>query len=207
MRKLFIITIAILTVSCTDEFRNRVMMKHVDQMYEQGKYDKAKLSVDSLVSKYPENELAWTMKGNIEEKLNNNSKAETAYTRALSINPKSEQALTGMGIVFRKNKDYNKAAGYYAKAIEINPEYAQAYASLVAIELKRKNFSNAVELGEKAFRLDNTDPAIAANLSIAYHYFGDIEKRDKYYSEAKKLKYKNLDILLLIFKGKATVFD
>lgn len=207
MRNLLLLLAAVLFFSCSDEFRNKVMLRHIDKLFEDGKYEKAKLSVDSLLTKKPEHELAWTMKGHIEEKLDNDSLAEVAYTKALSINSKSEQALTGMGIVLRKRKEYDRAAGYYAKAIAVNPEYAQAYSSLVTIELKRKNFSNAVSLGEKAYLLDSYDPVIAANLSIAYHYFGDIENRDKYYSIAKKLKYRNLDVLLLIFKGKATVFD
>jgi len=207
MRNLFLLVSTILLFSCTNEFRDRVMIKHVDRLYKQGKFEKAKLSVDSLISKNPKHEMAWTLKGHIEESLDNDSAAELAYKKALEINPKIEQALTGMGIVLRKKREYDRAASYYAKAIEINPEYAQAYSSLVTIELKRKNFSNAVKLGEKAYLLDDKDPVIAANLSIAYHYFGDIESRDKYYSVAKKLKYKNLDILLMIFKGKASVFD
>jgi tetratricopeptide (TPR) repeat protein len=207
MKNLFLLLTVVLLFSCSDEFRNRVMIRHIDKLFEEGKYEKAKLSIDSLLSKNPKHELAWTLKGHIEEKLDNDSMAEIAYEKALSINPKLEQALTGMGIVLRKRKEYDRAAGYYAKAIAVNPEYAQAYSSLVTIELKRKNFSNAVQLGEKAYLLDSEDPVIAANLSIAYHYFGDIENRDKYYSIAKKLKYTNLDVLLMIFNGRATVFD
>ena len=206
MKNLFLLLGIIMLFSCSDEFRDRIMLRHVDRLYNEGKFEEAKLSVDSLVSKNPKHEMAWTLKGHIEESLDNDSEAEIAY-KALEINPKLEQALTGMGIILRKKREYDQAAGYYAKAIKVNPEYAQAYSSLVTIELKRKNFSNAVELGEKAYLLDKKDPVIAANLSIAYHYFGDMENRDKYYSLAKKLKYKNLDVLLLIFKGKATVFD
>jgi tetratricopeptide (TPR) repeat protein len=207
MRNVFLLVAALSLFSCSDEFRNRVMIQHIDRLFDEGKYEKAKVSVDSLLNKNPDHKLGWTLKGHIEEKLDNDSVAEVAYTKALSIDPKLEQALTGMGIILRKRKEYDRAAGYYAKAIAVNPEYAQAYSSLVTIELKRKNFSNAVSLGEKAYVLDSTDPVIAANLSIAYHYFGDIENRDKYYSIAKKLKYKNLDVLLMIFKGKATIFD
>ena len=207
MRSLFLLLTAVLLFSCSDEFRDRVMIRHIDRMFEEGRYEKAKVSVDSLLHKNPAHELGWTLKGHIEERLNNDSVAEVAYVMALSINPKLEQALTGMGIILRKRKEYDRAAGYYAKAIAVNPEYAQAYSSLVTIELKRKNFSNAVSLGEKAYMLDDNDAKIAANLSIAYHYFGDIESRDKYYSIAKKLKYKRLDILLLIYKGKASIFD
>lgn len=207
MRNLFLLLTALTLFSCSDEFRNRVMIRHIDKLFEEGKYEKAKVSVDSLLNKNPEHELAWTLKGHIEERLDNDSVAELAYEKALSINPELEQALTGMGIILRKRKEYDRAAGYYAKAIAVNPEYAQAYSSLVTIELKRKNFVNAVSLGEKAYLLDSEDPVIAANLAIAYHYFGDIENRDKYYSIAKKLKYRNLDVLLLIFKDKATVFD
>ncbi len=59
MKYLFLLISTILLFSCTNEFRDRVMMRHIERMYEEGKLEEAKLSVDSLLSKSPENEMAW----------------------------------------------------------------------------------------------------------------------------------------------------
>ena len=194
-------------ISCSDEVRNNLIIEQIDILFQQGRYEEAKTSVDSFVVVNPKNEMAWTLKGHIEECLENDSVSEFAYNKALSIKPNMEQALTGMGILSRKKGEYDQAAGYYTKAIEANPNYAEAYSSLVTIELKRKNFENAVKFGEKGYILDKKNPVIAANLSIAYHYYGDSTNRDKFFVIAKQLKYQNLDILQLIFNGKATILD
>ena len=207
IKNIIFLAIAILLFSCSTEVRNNLIIKQIDKLFQEERYREAKMSVDSFINLNPNHEMAWTLKGHIEESLDNDSVASVAYEKALAIDPHMEQALTGLGILFRKKGEYDKAAGYYAKAIEENPNYAQAYSSLVAIELKRKNFENAVKLGEKGYQLDNQDPVIAANLSIAYHYYGDTINRDSYYKIAENLKYRNLDVLKMIFNGEATIFD
>jgi hypothetical protein len=62
MKNLFLLLTVVLLFSCSDEFRNRVMIRHIDKLFEEGKYEKAKLSIDSLLSKNPKHELAWDTK-------------------------------------------------------------------------------------------------------------------------------------------------
>lgn len=193
--------------SCNDKTRNILIINQIDRLFQEGKYEQAKTSIDSFINLNSKNELAWTLKGQIEEKLDNNQSAAEAYNKALEINPKAAKALTGMGIISRKNGDYDQSAGYYYKAIKANPNYAPAYSSLVTIELKRKNFENAVKFGEKGYLLEKEDPVIIANLSIAYHFFGDTVNRDRYYEMAKKLKYRNINALPLIFNEDVNIFD
>lgn len=207
IKYLFVIFVAIVSVSCSTEVRDRILLRNIDNLFHEGKLDEAKLTIDSFISHRADNEMAWLLKGDIEENLNNDSLAQGAYEKVLEMNPNSEQAITGMGILHRKRGNFEEASGYYHKAIQINPNYAQAYSSLVMIELKRRNFEEAVILGEKAFELENNDPTIAANLSIAYHYKGDSTSRDRFYSVAKSLNYKNLKILRMIYNGKATILD
>lgn len=207
IRPLIFFAALLFLANCSGEVRDKMIIRHIDKLFQEGRYGEAQASVDSFISRNPNYEMAWTLKGHIEESLDNDSVAEIAYEKALAINPKLEQAITGMGIVSRKKGEFDKAAEYYKKAIDINPKYAQAYSSLVTIELNRQNYEAAVELGEKGYQLDKKDPIIAANLSIAYHYYGDTTNRDKYYQVARELNYKNLKILDLIFSGRATIFS
>ncbi len=182
-------------------------MTGVAEKMNNGNYEAARTEVEAYLQKKQDNITAWILSGHIYSELDEDSSAMISYQRALQIDSTSEQALTGLGILYRKKGDYNIAAGYYYQAIRFNPAYAQAYSSLVVIELKRKNFSKAVEVGLKGFELDNTDPIIVSNLSIAYHYANDTSNRDKYYEMAKKMGYKKLDALKKIFSGELTIFD
>ncbi|GAB5400474.1 MAG: hypothetical protein Aureis2KO_20590 [Aureisphaera sp.] len=179
----------------------------ISEKFESGDFYGAKIDMEAYVETNDDNEYAWTILGHIYEKLDQDSLASKSYKKALQLKPEMEEALTGMGIVSRKSGDFEKATSYYERAIEINPEYAQAYSSLVAIYLQSKEFNKAIEVGEKSYRLDKSDPVIAANLSVAYHFAGDTINREKYFDIARKMRYANMEALRELFDGELTLFD
>jgi tetratricopeptide (TPR) repeat protein len=139
--------------------------------------------------------------------LENDSLAEVVLNKAILINPDDFKGLTGLGILERKKKNYNKAADFYNKAISINPKYGKAYSSLVLIELIRGNFEKAVQLGETAVKLDNSDLGIKGNLSMAYHYTKQNNKRDKLVNELIEQGYPYVKYLQLAFDGTIKLED
>lgn len=197
----------LLGLSSCGDLAKRIEIKEIVEQYNLGEIDEAKASVESYLSAHQDNEHAWILLGHIQEDLQEDSLARMAYEKALEIKPESEEALTRMGILERKEGDYPKAAEYYKQAIKINPDYAPAYSSLVAIKLKEMKFDEAVALGEKGYALDKKDPVIAANLSIAYHYQGDLQKRDELFVVAEDLGYPNTETLKLIYQGELTILD
>jgi Flp pilus assembly protein TadD len=116
-----------------------------------------------------------------------------------------DNAYVGKGVINRKNRELSKARENYLKAVEISPENAEAYASLLVIELMEGHDEKAVEYGEKAWALRKDYALIPANLAVAYHYAGDVKKRDHFYEEAKRLGYPNLEGLREIFSGRRTL--
>ena len=198
--------IVIISVSCAG-VNKKSEISEVDKLFQTGEIDLARLEIEKILEKSPLNEYAWTLKGHIEESTDNDSIAELSYLEALEINSEMAEALTGIGILYRKKREYDKAIEYYEKALLVNPEYAQAYSSILVIELKRKKFDSAIINGLKAYELDETDPAISANLAVAYHYKQDTLNRDKYFDICKKLGYSNVAILDKIFSGELTIFD
>ncbi|MDY8135568.1 tetratricopeptide repeat protein [Aquimarina sp. 2201CG5-10] len=200
------IFLVLVVVSCGD-LNKKMDLIEIDETFRAGDLEEARIDIKEYLKKTKDNEYAWTLLGHINSEMDKDSLAIVAYEKALKINQTTEEALTGLGILARKEGDYLKATEYYEKAIEINPKYAQAYSSLVTIYLKQKNFEKAVEVGVKGYRLDKSDPTIASNLSVAYHYFGDIQKRDEYYKIAEQNGYKNIEALKQIFDGELTVFD
>lgn len=159
----------------------------------------------TYLENYPQDDRAWAILGNCQTDLNDLPAAANAFETALKINPNLVEAITGQGILLRQQGRYEDALAMYQRALEIDSNYAQAYSSMVALEIIRKDYAKAVQYGEQSYRLDSTDPVIAANLAIAYHYLGDVANRDKFRNVAAQLNYRSMDSLQQIFNGEIEI--
>jgi Tfp pilus assembly protein PilF len=180
-------------------------LRKIDSSFTRGEVDAALTDARKFVQDYPGSDQGWSLLGWIYLKKDDLSKAEECFDKALSINARWDNAHVGKGVMYRKLGDNAKARESYLKALGIAPENAEAYASLLVIELLEGNNKTAVTYGEKAWALRKDSGQIAANLSVAYHYVGDYSRRDQYFSEAKRLGYKDLEKLKNIFDGKSTL--
>lgn len=207
MKKIFYkLFVFLLLFNCSD-FSKKYDLVEIEEVYLKGNIELAQEQLNTYISQHKNNEYAWTLHGHMYSDLYEFENAKENYKKALKINPKTVEAITGLGIVARLEGDFDKAENYYLDAIKIDSDYGQAYSSLVGIMLNKRNFKLAVEYGQKGYNLDNGDPIIASNLAVAYHYFGDLENRDKYFEIAKKLGYDDIETLQDIFEGKYSVFE
>jgi Tfp pilus assembly protein PilF len=182
-------------------------LNRIARIYQSGDAVKAIPELKSYLSAHSDDDLAWTILGHAYLDTKQKAEAEKAYKEAIRKNPKMVQAVTGLGMLASASKKYDEAMKWYEEAIEMDPKYAQAYSSIVTIALKRGDFKKAVSVGEKGFQLDKTDPVIASNLAIAYHYDKQIEPRDRMMKTAIRLGYKNPDALKKIFAGELDIRD
>lgn len=205
--RIYLLTLIVFgLISCSGiSDQNRII--EIDTKYKNGQLEEAKADVDQFLTERPDNEIGWTLLGHILADMGDDQAAKEAYETAISLDPKTVEAITGMGILSRRLGEYDQAAEYYYKAISLDPNYAQAYSSLVVIHLKQKDFKRAVDVGKRGYNLDKSDPTIASNLAVAYHYDGDSVNRDIYYDIAEANGYRNLESLQKIFSGEYTVFD
>lgn len=186
---------------------NDAELDEIAGIYLNGNPDRALQELDGYLDRYPSDDLAWTIKGNILEDKDLDADAELAYREALSLNPENFQATNALGVIYRKQGNYDTAMEYYQRALELEPDYAQAYSSMAVIELKRENDAKALELAIKGYDNDPEDPIIASNLAVAYHYNGLFEKRDEFAAIARDLGYPNMSSLYQIFNGELTIRD
>lgn len=201
--------LALLAAGCGKDRSGRISaeLERIATTYHSGKVEEAAAELQQYVKKHPRDDLAWTILGHACADLKRNGDAAEAYAQALAINPKQFKAIVGQGILYRRVKDYGKAMAAYERAVEIDPKYAEAYSSMAIIALKRRDYAKAVELARKAHDLDATEPAIAANLAVAYHCAGDAARRDELTAVAKRLGYKNMKTLQAIYDGEMTIED
>ena len=199
--------IGLLLLSGCDGTQDRVQLERIAAVIDQGNHAQAAADLENYVNVYPNDDLAWTILGNVYQELDKFDEAQSAYDSAIKINPEQFQAITGLGVLHRKRGNYDEAMQAYEKAVSINPNYAEAYSSMTTIALKQEDDAKALEYARKGYDLDSKNAVIAANLAIAYHYNNDVENRDKLKRIAGQLGYDKVDTLEQIFSGELTIRD
>ena len=207
IRTMIFTLLATLSVASHATAKDMKKLNPIAAIYQSGDAAKAIPKLKSYLSAHADDDLAWTILGHAYLDTGQKAEAEKAYKEAIAKNPKMFQAVTGLGMLASASKKYGEAMKWYEQAIKMNPKYAQAYSSIVTIALKQGDYKKAVAMGEKGFQLDKTDPVIASNLAIAYHYNKQIEARDKMTKTAIALGYKNPDALKKIYAGELDIKD
>lgn len=177
----------------------------MSEMYDRGQYEQLIATTGRYLDTHPESAVAWSRMGWGHLKLEHPGEAEICFKKALSLDSNWDNAYVGLGALYRKQGEMDKARESYEEAIRLVPDNAEAFASLLVIELMEGNDARAVEYGERAWELRKTNPTIPANLSVAYHYVEDFERRDIFYGHAKRLGYHYLQGLEDIFEGKSSL--
>lgn len=205
MRTIVTLIALSMLAACGSSTTDQRRLERIAAEYEGGNIDTAIKQLNDYVAEYPRDDFAWTLLGHAYADLDRLDEAQAAYEEALAIDPGRFQAITGMGIVHRMRGDYELAMEAYRAALAIDPEYAQAYSSMAIIALRQSQDAKALEYAIRGYELDTTDPVIAANLAVAYHYNGNFDERDRMARVAEQLGYPNLDALRQVFAGEMTI--
>lgn len=177
----------------------------IAQIYLTGDHTTALSMMDAYLAEHPEDVQAYTIKGNILSDIDRDQEAESAYLKAIEIDPDTFQAVNGLGVIHRRRGELDTAKEFYLRALDLEPDYAQALSSLAIIELMQENDTEALELARNAFKYDQEDPVIAANLAVICHYCDRLEERNTYARRAETLGYPNIDGLQQIFSGELSI--
>lgn len=194
----FLIFCLVMLAGCTST-DNPEALRSFDEKVNKGQYEAAVTEGKAYLAAHPESYRGWGLMGWAHFKQDQFEEAEKCFKKSLEINEKWDNAYVGLGAMARQRGELDKASEYYLKSIEIEPDNAQAYASLVVVAILREDYAKATEYGTKAWELDSENAIVAANLSAAHHYSGNIEERDKFYKHAERLGYINLKSLDRIF--------
>jgi Flp pilus assembly protein TadD len=198
---LAVIVLMSLLHGCTGSDDNARLVE-INRQIIAGQYASAVQSAEKYVAGYPDSYKGYSVLGWAYLKNDQPEKAEASFDRAISINENWDNAYVGKGVLFRQQGKLDLARQSYLKATSLVPDNAEAFSSLVVIELIEGNNAKAVEYGERAWALRKDYPSIPANLAIAYHYLGNMQKRDEFYQHAQRLGYHDLQAVKDIFSGK-----
>jgi tetratricopeptide (TPR) repeat protein len=112
-----------------------------DRLLNFHKNEEAKVLLNSVVTAYSENDLAWNMLGSLynEENL---VEAKTCFDHCLKLNPRFYLSLRGLGNYYLKNGNYDLADKYYSNAISVHSSrFGSIYKNraIVRLQLDRKD--------------------------------------------------------------------
>ena len=100
------------------------------KFYLNGNKDKAKVTLENLVIKYPNYAMNYSVLGLISDEKGNYGKAVEYYKKSIAINPNDYRIYFNMGNAYLNLKENDKAINYLEKCIKMNPTYAKPYKSL-----------------------------------------------------------------------------
>ncbi len=126
---------------------------HVDKLLDAKEFDKAIISVNSVLEIFPNNIDALISMVNIYLQKEDVANTEIYINKALAIDANNKQLYYILGTSYIQLKQNDKAAEALSKAIEIDPEYNEALYQLGA-----HYFNWAAETRTAAMNLDMKDP-------------------------------------------------
>ena len=128
---------------------------HVDKLLDAKEFDKAVVSVNSVLDVFPKNIDALISMVNIYLQKGDVANTEIFINRALAIDANNKQLYYILGTSYIELKQNDKAAEALSKAIEIDPEYNEALYQLGA-----HYYNWAAETRTAAMNLDMKDPKV-----------------------------------------------
>ena len=126
---------------------------HVDKLLDAKEFDKAIVSVNSVLEVFPNNIDALISMVNIYLQKEDVANTEIYINKALAIDANNKQLYYILGTSYIQLKQNDKAAEALSKAIEIDPEYNEALYQLGA-----HYYNWAAETRTAAMNLDMKDP-------------------------------------------------
>jgi len=149
---------------------------HVDKLLDAKEFDKAIVSVNSVLEVFPKNIDALISMVNIYLQKGDVANTEVYINKALAIDANNKQLYYILGTSYIELKQNDKAAEALAKAIEIDPEYNEALYQLGA-----HLYNLAVEKRNATVELDYKDPKAAKLEAEAMDLFKQaLEPLEKY---------------------------
>ena len=147
-----------------------------------------------LVTRYPDNSLAWATLGWAFEMLNFTDDAIEAYQHAIKIKPDNAEAWVNFGKAYGQSGHIDEAVAAFRQAIKIKPNHASAWYNLGVVYGISGHSADAIFAYQQAVKTkwDYTEASYCGNawynLGNMYEESGRIEDGIFAYQQAVKIK-------------------
>jgi len=151
------------------------LLKKAHALLEQDQ-DKAALAcLNSLISKEPNNALAYSERSLANAKVENYDKALADSNKAITLNPKLAIAYANRAAIYIVTERYQKALEDSNKAIALAPRLARAYSMRALVYERQKNYQKEIEQCNKALAIDSKSSIDYTYRATAFRQLGQYQ--------------------------------
>ena len=143
--------------------------------------------LNSIASKYPDNELFLLKLGAVYDRLNLSEDAVQAYQHALKLQPTNGMGWTNLGFSLIKLKRFPDAKKAAKQAVTMAPDFGPAWGLLGLVYSQENRFADASDAFQKAVQLTPNDAEIWRSLSSSYAKLNQTEKSQEAAVKAQAL--------------------
>jgi len=191
----------------------------VRALRKKGLHDEAITEAKAAVTRNANNVLVYNQLGLVYLELEDLDMAQFVYERALYVIQGSKDAKavgadaeirTNLGIVYRLQDRQLLARVELEKALEADPELVSALLQMTQVLIDNHDWETAEGLLTRALEKEPDNPAIHANLGIAYRGLGRTDEAEAEYKKALELDSGELDPylnLVLLYSDHLRQFD
>lgn len=168
----------------------------VDQIHElikEKKYIEAEKSCTSLLESSPEDASMRYLRGMLNQKLGNTSKAIKDYNFLISHENADETIFNNLGTIEVQSNKYDAATDLFYKAINRNSQRAEFHNNLAELLMSLKNYDQAIEEYSKVLKLEPDNLVALFNLGVIYKNKGDYSKAGKQWQRILTVKPDDID--------------
>ena len=149
-----------------------------------GKISDARKACEKICRLQPDDPIAWSLLGSVEENSSDLEKAAAAYHRAISLRPDYFEALYNLGCVYINTGNQDEALKCFRQAHKINPDSPEVNNNIGTILRKQGDIENAKEYFRCAIKTQPRQPMFWYNLGNALYTQGQLEEAMACYSKA-----------------------
>lgn len=168
--------------------------QHYEAMYQlakvlRDKHDNttAEGLIDRILKKQPDYAKALTLKGQFQQKREENELAYATFQRAVALMPQNAPANYNFACMARVLKKNEEAIHYFQKAIQLNPHWSEPLRELAALMSQEGQPNTAEQLLKKAITISPDNPENYRSIAQWYSANGDRRKAIKFYKKLTEL--------------------
>lgn len=160
-----------------------------------GDYDEAIENFKEVITREPNNAMAFRQLAGTYVEKGELDKAEANYKVAIKLKPDYWRGYSDLGNFYLQYRgDIDKADEQYQHVLALTPENYIGLSGLGVINIYRENFEQGINFLEQSMSIRETYFA-ASNLGVAYYYLGNYSEAIRWYSRAYELNSSSYRVL------------
>lgn len=180
------------------------LMSKAEEYREAGKYEEARISLQSATQLKPENAQVYFELADVLARQKQIGKAVLNYQYTINLDPSHKDARRRLAALYIVGGKAEDAEGHIRKLLELDPGDKDALILDASLASKRKDFDKAREVYERILTMEKNNPSALAGLADLALADGDLKKAEELLRKALQSDPDNNPIQLALINMYST---